>query len=86
LTGLLGPETTLLTTATICRQPALRHLQTARPLFPTTWTFMMLGMYANRQLGPAAENARASRSGKALTDKQISMLDERSDEFRAADY
>jgi len=47
---------------------------------------MMLGMYANRQLGPAAENTRASSLGEALTDKQISMLDERFDEFRAADY
>ena len=47
---------------------------------------MMLGMYANHQLGPTAENARASSSGEALTDEQISMLDERFDEFRAADY
>ena len=46
----------------------------------------MLGMYASRPLGPAAENASASSSDEALTDEQISMLDEHFDEFRAAGY
>jgi len=47
---------------------------------------MMLGMYANHPLGPAAENTRVSSSDEAFTDKQISMLDKCFDKFRAADY
>ena len=47
---------------------------------------MMIGAYAGRPLGPAAENPSASSYSEALTEEQISMLDRRFDEFRAADY
>ena len=42
-------------------------------------------MCASCSLGPAAENASTSSYSEALTVEQISMLDERFDEFKAAD-
>ena len=46
----------------------------------------MISAYASRPLGPVAENASASSYNEALTDEQISMLDGRFDEFKAAGY
>ena len=47
---------------------------------------MMISAYDSRPLGPVAENASASSYNEALTDEQISMLDGRFDEFKAAGY
>ncbi len=47
---------------------------------------MKLHVYASRLLNHVVDNASISSPGVALTDEQISSLDELTDDFWAADY